>query len=174
LTTNHENEDFLLDSTCNPETKVESHPSTNLQKLRGGSQHFPRRGPPVLGNPHQLSKDCVMNKLGSSWNRLPGEKIFLRPPSIYLRNLEPRKKSLNWLNWRWERLSKKKIVSSESLRLLPGPFPEKRNKFQSLAAPHSWVKIPWPWPPFGLRCVVAVHVNKTKQKKSKLSQDPPP
>jgi len=38
LTTNHEHEDILLDSTCDPEAEAGSQrccPSTNIQKLRG-------------------------------------------------------------------------------------------------------------------------------------------
>jgi len=39
-----------------------------------------------------------------------------------------------------ERLSRKKIISSESLRLLPGPFSENQcDEFRSLNVPHPWV-----------------------------------
>jgi len=84
------------------------------------------------------------------------------------------KKNLTWSNWRFvtKTFRSKYRFLRESLSS-PWSFSEIQcNNFRSQTTSHSWVTVPWPWTPSGLRCVVAVLVNKTKQKKS--SQDPPP
>jgi len=94
-------------------------------------------------------------------------------PSL-LRTWKPRKKNLNWSNWRFVTKTLEKIIPPRVSVFSLVLFHEKWNEFQSLIAPHSWVTVPWPWPTSGLRSIVAVHVDKTKQKKSNLSRDQPP
>ena len=68
---------------------------------------------------------------------------------------------------------RKQIWFPPRVPILYGPFSQIQcDEFLSQITPHSLVTVPWLWSPSGLRCIVAVDVNKTKQKKS--SPDPPP
>ena len=69
------------------------------------------------------------------------------------------RKNLTWSNWRFvtKTFESKYHFFFYSLHLLPGAFSEiQSDEFRPQTVPHSWVTVPWPWSPSGLRCVLLV------------------